>query len=293
MARSVRSARESARSLESQWGIIGFAELPSWGLICRLVVPGWAQIYNGQSTLGRGLLVGFGFCTLSALLCFGSAMSSVLLGLAFACHGISVYDVARRSSPVLQDRVFRVLLGCGMLATLLYLPAYSLVTQFVDAIVIQQNRTPLMAGDVLLLRRSAFGGANPRIGSVVQYQIPRGSLTGRTPDGYAARYVFEGARIDRVLAGSGQAIEWDGRRLIVDGQPSSWLPLNPQGAPQPLNFTVPDDCWLILPSTEFLNSQFAVPAEEWKMWSTVRTYQIEGRVIWRSWPLLRMGYVTE
>ena len=293
MARFARSAHESAKSLDRQWGVSGIAQLPSLGLIVRLVVPGWAQIHDGRPTLGRGLLMGFGIFTLAALVCFGSSLSSFLLGLAFACHGISVYDVARRFAPAVRNRLFRVMLGCGLLATLLYLPAYSLATRFVDAVVIQQNRSPLMAGDVLLLRRSAFGGSTPRIGSIVQYQLPGGSVLGRTPAGLAARYEFAGARIDRVLAGPGQDVEWNGRRLNVDGQPSPWLPLNPQGAPQPLNFTIPADCWLILPSTDVLNAQFVVPVESWRMWSTIRTDQIEGRVIWRSWPLLRMGFVHD
>ena len=125
------------------------------GLLCRLVVPGWAQIHSGQATFGKSLLVGYAVLFAAAAACFGSSACSFLLGMAFACHGISVYDVARRSSVGLKNRAFRVLLGCGLLGSLVYIPGYSFATRFVDAVVIQQNGYPLQAGDVTR-RRAAM-----------------------------------------------------------------------------------------------------------------------------------------
>jgi signal peptidase I len=292
-ARGVRSALASLRMMRLPRRVELPADLPAPGLIGRLAVPGWAQIHYGQRTLGRSLLLGFGFFVLAAIACFGSTASSILLGLAFACHGLSVYDFARRSSPVFRDRAFRTLLGCGLLAILVYLPVQSLVNRFVVAIVIQQDRAPLMAGDVLLVRRAARGGSGPQVGSVVQYQIPEATVAGHLASGVAANFRIEGARIDRVLAGPGQTIEWNGESLKVDGQPSPWLPLNPQGATQPLNLSIPGDSWLILPSTDFTTGQIVVTPETWRMWSLVRTEQIEGRVIWRSWPWSRLGNVGD
>ena len=228
---------------------------------------------------------------LAATVCFGSAVGSVLLGIAFACHGISVYDLARRSSPAIPDRIFRVLLGCGLLAAVLYLPAYSLATSFVNPVIIQANRPPLLAGDVLLVNMSAYVNEKPRIGVVVQYQMPDASVRGQTPDGRAAIFAVRGPRIDRVLAGPGQVIVWDGERLTVDGQRSSDLPLNPKGVRQGLTLTVPADSWFILPSTEFGNDLIQVTEVNWKSWSIIPRWQIEGRVIWRSWPLTRIGFV--
>lgn len=286
IAKRIRSFRESTRSVRLQWNI-GLPEtLPSAALILRLVVPGWAQIYAGQQSLGRGLLFGYAFFILGAIVCFGSTASTFLLGMAFACHGMSVYDIFRRSASGIRDQVFRVLLSCGLLAALVYLPAQSFLTRFVDAVVIQENRASLLAGDVLLLRRTT-----PKIGSVVQYQISEAVVNGRLETGYAANFRIEGARIDRVLAGPGQVIDWDGKRLSVDGQPTTLLPLNPLGARLPFSHTVPADSWLILPSTDFMNGQFVVTPENWRMFSTVRTDQIDGQIIWRSWPWSRMGFV--
>lgn len=289
VARSLRSVTQSARSTGRQWRRTAGLELPAAGLLVRLVVPGWPQIAAGAPALGRCLLVGYGSLILAALLCFGSVLCSFLLGCALSVHGISVYNVARQSSPDLRVGVSRALLGLGMLAACLYLPGYSLATHFVDAVVIQQDWPPLLAGDVLLLRRFTRGRSVPRLGDVVQYQIVNDRVAGQTPRGIAAIYQLQGARIDRVLAGPGQMIRWENRQLIVDGQPSPWLPLNPGGVLQPLQFTVPPDSWLILPSTEFYNTQYRPAENDWEVWGSVRTGQIEGRIFWRSWPWSRIG----
>jgi len=211
--------------------------------------------------------------------------------MAFACHGISVYDVARRSSPSAGDRLFRTLLGCGLLAAGVYLPVYTLATSFANPIVIQADRMPLRAGDVLLVNGAAYASSAPRVGDVVQYQMADARAMGRTVAGANAMFVFRGPRIDRVLAGPGQMVIWDGERLTVNGKPSSVLPLNPRGVQQRLSFTIPTDSYFILPSTDIGNGLFQATEENLKDWSTVGTGRIEGRVIWRSWPWTRLGFV--
>ncbi|MEK6260286.1 MAG: S26 family signal peptidase [Planctomycetota bacterium] len=290
-ARLVRSMRASSKAVERQWGVLPNMELPPLGVLCRLLVPGWAQMFDGRPTLGRGLLLGYGVCLLAAAACFGSTLCSVMLGLAFACHSVSVYDVARRSSPSASDRLFRMMLGCGLLVAGLYLPAYSLATSFVNPIVIQADRLPLRTGDVLLVNVAAYVRSAPDVGDVVQYQMAEASVPGLTIGGVNAVFLFRGPRIDRVLAVPGQVVVWDGERLTIDGQPSSVLPLNPKGARQRLSFTVPTDSYFILPSTEIGNSQFQATEENWKRWSIVGTGRIEGRVFWRSWPWTRIGFV--
>jgi hypothetical protein len=293
MARFMRSSRESVQFAKRQWEFSPSMELPSLGLLCRLSVPGWAQIHSGQATFGKGLLAGYAVLIAAAAACFGSSACSFLLGMAFTCHGISVYEVARRSSAGFRDRVFRVLLGCGLLGAVVYLPVYSVTTRFVDAVVIQQNRYPLQAGDVLLVRRFSHSRSTPRVGDVVQYQIATDSVLGHTSAGAAARYLIQGARMDRVLAGPGQVITWENGQLTVDGQRSPWRPLNPGGALQSLSVTLPSDSWFILPSTDIVTAQFQPTQENWEMWSIVKTSQIEGRIVWRSWPWSRIGFVDD
>jgi len=293
MARFLRSAQESRRTAKRQWGLNPGTELPSMGTLYRLAVPGWAQIHAGHTTLGRGLFAGFAILLFASLICFGSPACTILLGLAFSCHGISVYDVAWRSSPEIRDRIFRTLLGCGLLAALIYLPVYSVANRYVQAVIIQQDRSPLLAGDVLLLRRFAQGQSTPRIGDVVQYQIAADSVLGRTPAGLAARFEFGGPRIDRILAGPGQSVVWEAGLLTVDGQRTSRRPLNPGGAVQSLSLKLPPDSWFVLPSTDFVNNQFQATQENWARWSVVTTSQIEGRIVWQSWPWSRIGFFDD
>ena len=293
MARFMRAGRGSAGAAKRQWGFSPNMELASLGLLSRLVGPGWAQIHSGQPVFGKGLLVGSAVFVSAAAVCFGSAACSFLLGMAFTCHGISVYDVARRSSAGFRDRVFRMLLSCGLLGTFVYLPSYSFATRFVDAVVIQQNRFPLQVGDVLLVRRFSNGRSTPSVGDVVQYQIANDSVMGRTPAGAAARYLIEGARIDRVLAGPGQVFAWVGGQLTVDGQRSRLRPLNSAGASQSVEVTLPPDSWFILLRTDVVTAEFQPTQENWKKWSIVKTPQIEGRIVWRSWPWSRIGFVDD
>ena len=293
LARFLRSARQSVRSAERELGLRELAELPSIGTLYRLAVPGWAQIHSGRTTFGKGLLAGYGILLAAAFVVFGSPACSVLLGLAFSCHGMSVYEVARSTSPAIRDRIFRTMLGCGLLAALVYLPVYSLADTFVEAVVVQQNQFPLQAGDVILLRRLTYGRPAPRIGDVVRYQMTNQALMGHTPNGMAARYQLAGARIDRVLAGPGQSIVWESGQLTVDGQRTALQPLNPAGAPHTLRLKLSLDSWFILPSTDAINAQFQATDENWVTWSVVKTSQIEGRVLWRSWPGSRIGFVND
>ena len=63
-------------------------------------------------------------------------------------------------------------------------------------------------------------------------------------------YRLQGDRVDRILAQAGQKVTCSQGKLLVDGQPSPWLPLDPQQLPDGLDITVPENCYLILPSTD-------------------------------------------
>ena len=75
-------------------------------------------------------------------------------------------------------------------------------------------------------------------------------------------------------------------KLLVDGQPSPWLPLNPQQLPDGLDITVPENCYLIFPSTDPHCLRTV-----WQIASIVPRGQIWGRVYWRNQPLWRFGAI--
>jgi len=126
--------------------------IPPLDLLARLVLPGWAQFHSGHPLLGRRLLGAWAACLALGLLFFGSALGSLFLGLALACHAASAIDVAFAATP---RPVGRWLVAGALLAGLtlaVYWPILSIAGRFVDARVIRVNRPPLLAGDVLLFR---------------------------------------------------------------------------------------------------------------------------------------------
>lgn len=264
------------------------ANLPGPAILLRLIVPGWAQWYSGQVLLGQCLLIAYAVCLLFAMVLLGTAMSSLLIAIAVSVHAASVYEVAYHSTVSRGGRISRFLLGCGVLGLCLYLPVNVLREQIASPIRLQINQPPMHAGDVFLV--SSFWRREPRVGDIVTYDIPQGRFTG------AARnviYVARGQRIDRILAGPGQSIEWKDGHLRIDGQPSDLQPLNPGQPVVPMSFVVPSAHYLILPSAQVFGQQqqAQISIREWQYLSTVSIAEIRGQVYWQSWPLNHMGPV--
>src|SRR5262249_45437087 len=57
--------------------------VPTWRVLARLVFPGWAHFYCGNSWRGGLFLGAFLTCLLPGLLLWGTQPGSILLGLAF------------------------------------------------------------------------------------------------------------------------------------------------------------------------------------------------------------------
>ena len=171
------------------------------------------------------------------------------------------------------------------------------------------------SGDVILYNRSAYYWSTPQVGDVVMYEIPDVRISGQTAQGQNAIYEVVGRRIDRIVAGPGQQVLWKDRQLWVDGQPSSWLPLNPERLPEQLtftvaggSFTVPEGRYLILPSTDPQDlgliaqpdgGRFAalptaqrvtlwISPADWQQISVVPASSLVGTVYLRSQPLWRL-----
>jgi hypothetical protein len=102
---------------------------------------------------------------------------------------------------------------------------------------------------------------------------------------YPGIYRLQGDRVDRILAHAGDKVNCGQGQLSVNGQPSPWLPLNPRQLPDGLEITVPENCFLIFPSTDML------PRGAWQIASLVPREQIGGRVYWRNQPLWRFGAI--
>jgi signal peptidase I len=250
-----------------------------------MVVPGWAQWYTGRTVRAIGMFGGYLGLLLSGLLFIGTGLGLLLLGLAFSLHAASLLDVL--GAGVLNFRQRLIYSGVAMLALMaaVYYPA----SQLLALVAIPQRfnlaAPPFEAGDVVLVNSSAYRSSDPQPGDVVHYRLPSRDARMAGPRGYPTIYRVQGDRIDRILARAGDKVTCDQGRLLVNGQLSPWLPLSPQPFPDGLEITVPENCYLIFPSTA------ALPPEVWQIASVVPRAEIWGRVYWRNQPLWRFGAI--
>ena len=275
--------------LENQFGPMD-VQRPAMSIVPRMVVPGWPQMHCGRTSRGRIFLIGYLATLLPGLVLVGSSAGSVLLGLALALHASSVLDVVFAGAPMWSSRATQSLLYLLLLAGVVYVPAGWAITRVATPRMITHSTPPFLAGDVFLFNRAAYYWGEPCAGDVVYYRIPEERVTGRTLRGNAAVYQIGGERIDRVLAGPGRSVRWENGRLSVDGQPSPWLPLNPDAVSETVTLVVPGDAYFIVPSTDPLPSTLR-PSEITRLTSVVQADCIMGKVFVRSYPMSRFWMV--
>ena len=266
-------------------------ERPASPVFARMVVPGWPQLYCGQTHRGRlflGIYVG---CLLLGAVFVGTVLGSLLLGLALSCHASSVLDVIYSGTCDWRTRIRYALTCCLVLAVCVYWPVGWLVSRVVTPQVIAMDAPPFRAGDVVLCNPSAYAWSSPRVGDVVLYDIGATRVPGRTAGGMAANYRIQGDRIDRILAGPGQKVGWEDGRLEVDGQPSPWSPLNPEPLSGQLTLTVPSPCYLVLPSTDPYLGTGAAVGLAWQTVCLVPSASIRGKAYLRHQPLSRFWLI--
>jgi hypothetical protein len=254
-----------------------------WALTIRMIVPGWPQMYLGHKTRGWVLFWSYALLLLIGLLFFGTTVGSFLLGLAFSIHVFSVIDVIVGTFGQVSrlERIGRLMLTTLGLFILIYLPIGSVVTAVANPQEILADMPPLHEGDVILIN----SWSKPAPGQLVLYEIPR--FYGQIGNvGHEGVYLeLAGPRIDRILAGPLDQVEWSQGTLTVNGHFKPWKPLQPAQAPAQFKLTVPQGAFLIFPTT-------AVPPRHagdvpWDQISIVPAESIQGRVMARTHPLSR------
>jgi hypothetical protein len=193
----------------------------------KILLPGLLQHHWGQEQ--RGWVFGgtFASAVLAALWTWGTPQSVGFLGLAFVTHIASVTDVLRqRSFPVYPANRALVLVTVS-LALVLYLPAVSAL-----AALAWPGFEPANTGIGFLVNRYAYRVKGPRQGHWVWMH----SSTGGEP------------RAARVLAISGQEVEWTGTDWKVDGDKRSLhSPGRLTSWPQACRFKIPPNQVLVEP----------------------------------------------
>jgi hypothetical protein len=288
--RAAAGAREALRGVGRHAGeFTDFHGLPvpPAGVLLRLPVPGWAHFHLGERSRGWAVVGLYLALLVPALVLMGTVPGSLLLGLAFSVHASSTLSILFRYGA---EAVGRALTGVVVLACLalgVYVPVGWLVGQVARPVTIQEAGPPLAPDDVLLVNRSAYLFSAPRPGDVVLYQSGGFQIAGGERGPYPVQ-VAGGERIDRILAGPGAEVRWEGGRLFVDGAESPLRPLNPSAAPGVFSAHVPPGSYLIIPTT-LPRTNANAPPDVWTRICVVPAQNIEGAVLLRTHPFARFG----
>lgn len=261
---------------------------PDLRVAMRMIVPGWPHLYQGEAVRGwcfLGTFLALGFFAASML---GTTLGSICLGLAVATHASSVLDVVIAETAKSRARLTYTVLCLAAVGIAVYWPLASLANNWIVPRQITADLAPFSRGDVVLVSPGVFSLRQPRPGDVVLYQIPGGRVAGRF-FGRAAAYALQGERIDRILAGPMQHVRIDAGKLLVDGKPSSDLPLDTTRMPGAFEIDVPAGSYLILPTTA-LREGMNLYGLNWQQASLVPANQILGRVYVRHWPWIRFEF---
>jgi len=277
---AARDGRNSASILLDEAGV----PLPGWSVLGRLVIPGWAHFFLGQSLRGRFFLGAYLAMLGGGMLFWGTGPGNFFLGLAVSVHASAAVDVLYHSRARIASRVGACVVVLLVLSLVIYMPLVRLVNQVAMPMTVQFDSPLFKEGDVLLVNQ----GSAPRTGNVVLYALPRGAQL--IPMQFAA-----GQSVDRILAGPRDHVVWEKEQLIVNGQVSPLRPLNPSRMPERMEIAeVPADHYFIFPTAVQLGGHNLPPdglAHALRTMSLVPAGQIQGTVYFRTQPLTRLGLI--
>src|SRR5262249_11514152 len=152
--------------------------------------------------------------------------------------------------------------------------------------VLALDAAPFHAGDVVLFAPNSVLW-KPRVGQVVLYRLHDMIV----PGGSHEVILIGGERIERILAGPGEHVVWDGKTLTVDGKESRLAPLSDLGFPFPVDLVVPAGHFVILPTTLGVNLSRVQGGPGMGQLYTIPSDSILGRVYWQQQPLSRFGWI--
>jgi hypothetical protein len=193
----------------------------------RMLLPGLRQHCWGQKQLGWVFFGSFATALIVALWTWGTPQSWGFLAVAFVTQVASLTDVLRQGSfPVYPEKRGLVLVTLS-LGLVLYLPVVTVLS-----IVAWPGFEPANTGVGFLVNRYAYRAQGPSQG---QWVWMHPSAAGEP-------------RAARVVAISGQEVEWTGRSWMVDGKNRSLhSPGRLTSWPQACRFKIPPNQVLVEP----------------------------------------------
>ena len=262
------------------------------GILVRMIAPGWAQAYFGNRLRGALFSLLYWPCMLYAIVAMGSTDGALAIGIAFAIHAASLIDVLTSSEDGLLRRVCVVPIVVAISLAAFYWGLGTVASQIASPRQLVRGVPPFSEGDVVLINRRTFAFSPPQPGDVVLFHVPS------RPEGFRVQGIgrqptfmrIAGERIDRVIAGPGSTVRWDGERVWVNDQPSEIRPLNQQHLPPSLTIRVPDEHYAILLTTDGLLNA-TTPLAVWQFVCSVPADHIVGRAFLRNYPLSRWWWI--
>ena len=205
-----------------------------------------------------------------------------MLGLLFGLHVASIIGLFFRQFEEFSVRI-RATVVVLFFTGLLYYSLLSLIASFVVPIRFGMNTDELLAGDVLWYRP----GLQTRPGDVVVYELPRVQIAVRRGN-MAVQVALQGMRVNRLVATSGQRVQWKQKRLFIDDGVCVWQPGTTMNLFASFDFLVPENSVFILPEDLVDDADLQNLSKLGPTTGTVPTTSIRGPVWLRSYPLFRM-----
>lgn len=202
----------------------GWTASPSLSL--RILIPGWSQ-WAGRDHERAGVFFGTFAAALGVgLFAWGSRPGALMLCLAFLVHVVSTADVIRTwAFPGFSRWVPSVTATFG-LGVGCYLPTLTLAS-----LIAWPAHSGEDASENYLVNRWSYRSNDPLTGDWVWYRRPDNQDHG----------------LGRLVARSGQVVEWSTDRLRVDGQDLDWRPATNGDGPVDLAIEVPRGQLLVAP----------------------------------------------
>jgi hypothetical protein len=260
-----------------------------WGLLIRMIVPGWPQFYLGRKLPGMIFLFGYLTCLPLGILFAGTGIGALLMGLAICFHASSIADIVIAHAG---DRESRVMYSIGCLSLVglaLYFPAYQLISRVAIPLRFVMDSPPFQADDVIIYNPSVYRRVDPQVGDMVVFRLPNERIN--VPGRGHVVYDLRGQEVvGRLVAGPGQTMTFEKGALKVDGKLSPWSDLFNRRFQE--SYTIS-----LSPGSYFILAAYAqglpnnMPDYLWFRFSTVSRERIIGRVYFRTQPLTRFGYI--
>lgn len=232
------------------------ASLPPIVIVAaNFIFPGWGQYLLGWPRRAAIFATAFLALIIAGWFLFGTPIGLSALAMAFSLQFTSIVDLLAAHFFV-RARLGIAAVVLATLALAVYLPASSLVGSFVAVLQVMVAAGPLHQGDVVLVEPRT----KPRPGDIAvfvrsQYEMIAPGLA-----------VQQGQFMGRVIALSGQTMQWDGTTLLVDGRPipKERMDVDLRIIPKNIETKIPPDMILVAPFQLNIPRQLNRPFEEWR-----------------------------